>query len=142
MKKIINTVLFIILFLATKELIYFFYENWNFLLLNISNEVEYLKLSISIGITSFLLSFVFLILYFAFKELNIYHKTAIYFISLAFSLILVNFIYFQFKSEMNFTQIVINLIIVLVVFSILNFIFLQTLARKLNNIAEKKVPTK
>ena len=138
MKKLINTILFILLFLVTKEMIYLFYENWNFLLLDISNEFEYLKFSISIGVTSFLLSFIFLILYFAFKELNIYYKTAIYFISLTLSLVVVNFIYFQFKNEINFNQIVINLIVVLAFFSILNFSFLQIFEKKISTTAKKK----
>ena len=130
-KKFINVILFILLFLVTKELIYIFYESWNFLILNIVDEYEYLKFSISIAVASFLFSFIFLVLFFAFKNLNIIYKTVSYFVSLALSLIVVNFIYFQFKDEINFVQILLNLTTVLVVFSVLNYIILQVLEKKI-----------
>lgn len=132
MKKFINFILFILLFLVTKELIYIFYENWNFILLNILDEYEYLKFSILIATVSFLFSFIFLVFYFAYKELNIIFKIITYFISLLLSLIIVNLIYFQFIAEMNFYKALWNLIVVLLASSIINFLFLQVLEKKLN----------
>ena len=131
MKKIINVISFILFFLVTKELIYIFYENWNFLILDITNETEYLKFSILIAISSFLFSFIFLVLYFAFKNLNIFYQVITYFLSLSLSLLIVNLIYSQFKSEINFNQILINLIVVLLIFSVMNFIILHTLEKNI-----------
>lgn len=132
MKKLINFILFILLFLLTKEFIYIFYENWNSLILNILDEYEYLKFSILIATVSFLFSFIFLVLYFVYKKLNVIFKILSYSISLILGLIIVNLIYHQFTAEMNFNKILWNLIVVLLVSSILNFILLQILEKKLN----------
>ncbi|SUP53192.1 Uncharacterised protein [Weeksella virosa] len=132
MKKLINFILFILLFLLTKEFIYIFYENWNSLILNILDEYEYLKFSILIATVSFLFSFIFLVLYFVYKKLNVIFKILSYSISLILGLIIVNLIYLQFTAEMNFNKILWNLIVVLLVSSILNFILLQILEKKLN----------
>ena len=131
MKKLINFILFILLFLLTKEFIYIFYENWNSLILNILDEYEYLKFSILIATVSFLFSFIFLVLYFVYKKLNVIFKILSYSISLILGLIIVNLIYLQFTAEMNFNKILWNLIVVLLVSSILNFILLQILEKKL-----------
>ena len=132
MKKLINFILFILLFLLTKEFIYIFYENWNSLILNILDEYEYLKFSILIATVSFLFSFIFLVLYFVYKKLNVIFKILSYSISLILGLIIVNLIYLQFTAEMNFNKILWNLIVVLLVSSILNFILLQILEKKQN----------
>ena len=131
MKKLINFFLFILLFLLIKELIYLFYENWNFLSLDILNVNDYFKFSVLIAISSFLFSFIFLVFHYAFKELNIIYKIISYFISLTISLIFVNFIYAQFITAIDIFQIILNIIFVILVSLIINFIFLQLLVKNL-----------
>src|SRR5690606_13960901 len=107
------------------------YENWNFLSLDILNVNEYFKFSVLIAISSFLFSFIFLVFQYAFKELNIIYKIISYFISLTISLIFVNFIYAQFITAIDIFQIILNIIFVILVSLIINFIFLQLLVKKL-----------
>ncbi len=138
MKKIINTILFILLFLVTKELVYTFYEDLSIIILTFSDENQYLKFSLAVAVLSFCCSFIFLLLYFAFEKLKIYWKIITYTICLLASLFLVNYTYAFSRQELFYNQIIINLIIVLATFVVFYLITLLIINKILT---EKNIKT-
>jgi|SRR5690554_3808692 len=130
MKKNLNIILFILLFIATREIVYFFYEDLNITNLIILDEVEYFKFSIAIVTLSFLSSFIFLVINFSFSKIKVIWKIATYKISLLVGLFLTNYAYTLFTKKLFLTQIIMNFLIVVITFTITNFLLLHFLTKK------------
>lgn len=130
MKKNLNIILFILLFIATREIVYFFYEDLNITNLIILDEVEYFKFSIAIVTLSFLSSFIFLVINFSFSKIKVIWKIATYKISLLVGLFLTNYAYTLFTKKLFLTQIIMNFLIVVITFTITNFSLLHFLTKK------------
>ena len=98
MKKLINTLLFLLLFFATKELIYSYYEYYNIIsiLFYKIEDIEVFKLYTFI--LSSIISFLFLTLYF-YTDKRLILSLIVYILSLIINILLGNYIPSLFNKE-------------------------------------------
>ncbi len=119
-------------FFLTKELIFKFYEDWNFFnLLTVSID-DVVKYKTKVLILSLICCFLFVMLNYAFRNLKVYWKVLSFFVAILASLILVNFFYSLESNELYIRNSYNNFVIVGIVFSIFHFM-LNFLMEKFTN---------
>lgn len=121
MKKLINTLLFLLLFFATKELIYSYYEYYNIIsiLFYKIEDIEVFKLYTFI--LSSIISFLFLTLYF-YTDKRLILSLIVYILSLIISILLGNYIPSLFNKEYYIEQIIYIYLFIVIIDIILLFL--------------------
>lgn len=113
---------FIVHFLLTKELMYKFYEDWNYYhLLTISMD-DVFNYRLKISILSLICCFIFVMLNYAFRNINAFWKVLSFFISLLASLVIVNYLYSIERSEIYIRNLYNNFVVVGIMFCVFHFI--------------------
>lgn len=109
-------------FFLTKELIFKFYEDWNFFnLLTVSID-DVVKYKTKVLILSLICCFLFVMLNYAFRNLNAFWKVLSFFISLLASLVIVNYLYSIERSEIYIRNLYNNFVVVGIMFCVFHFI--------------------
>lgn len=121
MKKLINTLLFLLLFFATKELIYSYYEYYNTIsiLFYKIEDIEIFRLYTFI--LSSIISFLFLVLYF-YIEKKLILSLIVYILSLIISISLGNYVFSLFNKEYYIEQIIYIYLFIVIIDIILLFL--------------------
>ena len=121
MKKLINTLLFLLLFFATKELIYSYYEYYNIIsiLFYKIEDIEVFKLYTFI--LSSIISFLFLTLYF-YTDKRLILSLIVYILSLIISILFGNYIPSLFNKEYYIEQIIYIYLFIVIIDIILLFL--------------------
>lgn len=116
MNKTTSSIVFIILFFFTKEIVYTFYEECNFIDIVILNMKQLSYYKICVFLLSLLQSIVGI--YFISKVDKTYRgllKIIIYVLTLILSMLLVNSIFYIFHKEMYFEVLLINFSVLTIV---------------------------
>lgn len=121
MKKLINTLLFLLLFSTTKELIYSYYEYYNTIsiLFYKIEDIEVFKLYTFI--LSSIISFLFLVLYF-YIEKKLILSLIVYILSLIISISLGNYVFSLYNKEYYIEQIIYIYLFIVIIDIILLFL--------------------
>lgn len=116
MKKAINFLFFILLFLATKELMYLFIQSLsNFDLITISLKDSF-YFQLKIALISFVFGFAFLVFKFYFKSIKTIVHVLIYFTALVVSLLFTNYIFSLWYNEIYIQHLNPNLMTIFLLF--------------------------
>lgn len=136
MNKIINTVIFIAMFFLTKEFIYCFYEDYNFIDIVLLSMKDFLYYKVSIFLLSMFLSMMAIFIIKPTSKIKeIVLNKLYYFLLLIVNVVLVNGLFCIFYKELYLELLIVNFII-LVVVNTLSLFFIFSILR-LKRKAEK-----
>ncbi len=130
-KKLINTILFILLYLINKEILHFYFNQISDLGIIFNNFTQVLKYEMIIAVFAFLLSFVLFIHYYYYK-FSIKFEIIIYIFSLVMTLFLGN----KLLSSI-FQEIVFDSFLLVAVLFFLFFIFIYIFVSYIVNVFKK-----